>query len=100
MPGLWELILPKNPDDNICTKEDYDNYAKLMLKTNTLYRKNDPGSKYPKSSNGQKWINILRHIWDDKKEYEGSGVVVIPCDPIALVDRLDLLLASKAAGNK
>ena len=31
-PGLWELIVSKNPDDNIYTYEVYDNYAKLMLK--------------------------------------------------------------------
>ena len=49
-PGLWELIVSKNPDDNIYTKDDYGNYARLMLKTNTLYRNNNPNSNYPKSS--------------------------------------------------
>ena len=34
-----------------------------------------------------------------RTEYEGSGVVVIPSDPNALLERLDLLLASKEAGN-
>ena len=54
-PGLWELILSKNPDDSIYTNHDYDNYTRLMLKTNTLHHDNDPNSKYPKSSKGQKW---------------------------------------------
>ena len=50
--------------------------------------------------------NLLRKIWKDWKhrsQYEGQGIsretAVIPSDPVALVDRLDLLLDSKAAGN-
>ena len=46
---------------------------------------------------------LLRRIWKDKSQYEGQGIgttVVIPSDPAdALLDRLDILLASKAAGN-
>ena len=98
-PGLWELIVSKNPDENIYTYDDYDNYARLMLKTNTLHRDNDPNSNYPKSGKGQKWKRILKYIWDNRKEYEGSGVVVIPSNPNALLERLDLLLASKKAGH-
>ena len=49
-PGLWELIVSKNPDDKIYTNDDYDNYARMMLKTNTLHRDNDPNNIYPKSS--------------------------------------------------
>ena len=96
-PG--EIIVSKNPDDKICTNDDFDNYAMLMLKTNVLYRDNDPDSNYPKSSKGQKWKTLLKTILDNRKEYEGSGVVIIPCDPNALLERLELLLASKKAGN-
>ena len=39
-PGLWELIVSKNPTDY--TDDDYDNYAKLMVKTNALHRDNNP----------------------------------------------------------
>ena len=98
-PGLWELIVSKNLDDNVYTNDDYDNYARLMLKTNTLHRDNNPDSNYPKSSKGQKWKRILKTIWDYRGEYEGSGVVVIPSDPNALLERLDLLLASQEAGH-
>ena len=31
-------------------------------------------------------------IWDRRNEYGGRGVVVIPSDPNALLERLDLLL--------
>ena len=33
------------------------------------------------------------------KKYKGKGVVVISSDPNALLERLDLLLASKEAGH-
>ena len=70
-----------------------------MLKTNTLHRNNNPSSNYPKSRKGQKLERILKTILDNRKEYEGSGVVVIPSDHNALLERLDLLLASKKAGH-
>ena len=49
-----------------------------------------------------KWKNILINIWREKSKYEGQGfpsTIVIPSDPNALAERLELLLASKAAGN-
>ena len=95
-PDLWELIMSKNPED--FTKEDYENYAKLMVKTNALYRDNNPKSSHPKSSKSDKW-NLIRLIWAKRGEYEGKGVVVIPSDPNALLERLDLLLASQEAAN-
>ena len=95
-PGLWELIMSKNPTDY--TNDDYDNYARLMLKTNALYRDKNPESNYPKSNRGQKWKSIVKTVWDNREEYEGSGVV-IPSDPNSLLERLDLLLASQEAGH-
>ena len=97
-PGLWELITSKKPKEPI-GKEDHENYKRLMLKTDTLHRVNNPNKKYPKNSKGYKWRKILKPIWDDRKRYEGKGVVVIPSDPNALLERLHLLLASKEAGN-
>ena len=46
--------------------------------------------------NGKK---ILGPIWHNREKYEGNGVVIIPSDPNALIERLDLLLASKEAGH-
>ena len=69
-----------------------------MLKTNVLYRDNDPNSLYPKRSRGEKW-KLVKYILANRFEYEGKGVVVIPSDPNALFERLDLLLASKEAGH-
>ena len=74
-PGLWELIMLKNPQG--FSDEDYNNYGRLMVKTNALHRNNDPDSLYPKSSRGYKW-NLIRSIWANREEYEGKGVIVIP----------------------
>ena len=55
------VITSKTPQrfDN----EDYENYRRLMLKTNALYRDNNPKSLYLKSSKGRKWNYLLRPIW-------------------------------------
>ena len=98
-PGLWELHISKYPDDNIYNAKDKDNYVRLMIKTNSLQRYCNPNNPYPRNSDSQKWNKLLRDIWKNKKKYEGKGVVVIPSDPNALLERLDLLLASKEAGH-
>ena len=110
-PGLWELIISKNPEN--FTDEDYDMYEDLMIMTDALHRYNDednPHNPHPKGNHKDyKWLNIIRPIWYRKKSriifpkkkegYEGEGVVVIPSDPNALLQRLDLLLASQEAGH-
>ena len=102
--GLWELLMAKKPDTYYFDDNDYDEYAKLMVKTSALHSDYNPKNSYPRSSRGDKW-NLIRNIWANrehikKKEgYEGKGVVVIPSDPNALLERLDLLLASQEAGH-
>ena len=39
-----------------------------MVRTGSLHRGNDPENKYPKSSAGYKWKNILKDIWLKEKE--------------------------------
>ena len=106
--GLWELIMSKTPKNY--TDKDYDNYEDLMIMTNALHRGNDEDNPHPKGSGSTKWKKLLSPIWyrkkggiyrfSKKKEgYEGEGVVVIPSDPNALLERLDLLLASQEAGH-
>ena len=96
--GLWEFIMSKNPQN--FTDMDYDNYRYLIITSNVLHRGDNPKNPYPKASGSYKWIFLLSPIWKSKKkEYEGEGVVVIPSDPNALLERLDLLLASQEAGH-
>ena len=106
-PGLWELIMSKIPKN--FTDKDYDNYEDLMIMTNALHRANDESNPHPKGSVSTKWRKLLSPIWHRKKSaiifpkkeegYGGKGVVVIPSDPNALLERLDLLLASQGAGH-
>ena len=124
--GLWELITSRDPVD--FDKDDKDEYERLMVKTNAIHRDYDPTNPRPRGSDGKKWKNILGPIWYKKQgfseedafrmtkdknyrkrlikkmrkikyEYEGEGVVVIPSDPNALLERLELLLASQEAGH-
>ena len=96
-PGLWELITMKLPNEY--DDEDYENYAEILVNTSALKRGNVSGSRTPKASKSWKWNNLLKPIWGERAKYEGTGVVIIPSDPNALLDRLDLLMASKRAGN-
>ena len=104
--GLWKLITSKNLSLNKIEwdKLDEENYVRLLEKTYVLHRGNNPNNPHAKSSGGKKWNNILTYIWHTNKfpkkgEYEGKGVVVIPSNPNALLERLDLLLASQKAGH-
>ena len=96
-PGLWELITSKNPQNY--NTEDYADYAYLMIKTNALHDNYNPNDPSPRSSKSYKWKNILSPLWHNREKYEGKGVIVIPSDPNALLERLDLLLASQDAGH-
>ena len=107
-PGLWELIMTDVPEPKLIEPSDLDSYKRLLLKTNVLHRDFDPNNPHPRASTSYKWTNILRPIWDEitaekglpkPPKTEGSGVVVIPSDPNALLERLDLLLASQEAGH-
>ena len=108
-PGLWELITSK-PPQKIYTDKDKGDNGDLMIMTDALYTNYDSSKNNARSSGGIKWRRLLSPIWrrrkggvymfPKKKEgYEGEGVVVIPSDPNALLERLDLLLASQEAGH-
>ena len=98
-PGIWELIMKKIRIDY--TTEDFDNYKRLVIGTYILHRGYDPYSRHPRSSDSPKWVGILSPIWKEYVEtYKGKGIIVIPSDPNALLERLDLLLASQEAGHK
>ena len=97
--GLWELIMKAEPDSEKYEQNDLKEYGKLLIKTNALHHDFNPKNPHPRSSTSTKWKNILSPIWNDREKYKGEGVVVIPSDPNALLERLDLLLASQEAGH-
>ena len=103
-PGLWELIMEKEPKKY--TKEDLKRYGDLLFKTNAINQDFNKNNPYPRASRSYKWQNIVSLIWAEKTAGKkigetsvGKGVVVIPSDPNALLERLDLLLASQEAGH-
>ena len=102
MPGLCDLIVATTPNDEIFTNADYDNYAEIMHSTNALRRNNETK---PKANRSWKWKHILKSILDERALYTENGItpsvpaIILPCNPIALVELLDILMASKAAGN-
>ena len=102
-PGLWELITSKKPDPEIFTDDDYEQYQNILVETNAMKQNNDPKSTKPKGSRSEKWRVYVKPIWDMYKtsediEKDGSGII-LPSDPSALLERFDLLVASKQAGN-
>ena len=106
-PGLWGLITSTSKDlekglIEYDEKDDLKNYGRLMIKTNALHKGNNPNNPYPKGSRSVKWKMILGPIWHNREHYEyyeGKGIVIIPSDPNALLERLDLLLANQKAGH-
>ena len=68
-------------------------------------RNDDESENKPKANRSWKWKNILKPIWDDKELYTGKfltssvATIFLTSDPIALIERLDILMASKASGN-
>ena len=100
-----ELIVTTTPDDKIFSNGDLDNYAEIKHSTIAVRRNNDESETNPKANKSWKWKHILKSIWDEKELCTGNGVapsvptIILPCVPIALVERLDILMACKAAGN-
>ena len=117
-PGLWELIVSKDPQEGKYTEDDYINYINLLVQTNTIYQKNNPNNPKPKSSSSEKWTTLVSPVWefikekggkggkgkgkrqeDPKPSTSGTGLTILPSDPNALIDRFDLLFSSQKAGH-
>ena len=96
-PGLWELIMEKRPRN--FTREDIDEYKDLLKKTNALHHNSNLKNPNPRRNRSEKWIKLLSPIWHEMGGYEGEGIVILSSDPNALLERLDLLLASQRAGH-
>ena len=121
-PGFWSLIVCKNPDPDDYTVDDFEQYKRVLIKTNAIFLNNDPTQNRAKGNfQGNKW-KIIKPIWEDikpkpggkggkggkgrRKRQEdptpstsGTGLTILPNDPNALIERFDLLLASQNAGH-
>ena len=64
-PGLWELLVMKEPDRNIHTDNDRAEYAEILKQTSGMKHGNNSASNKPKSSKGYKYKVIIKPIWED-----------------------------------
>ena len=98
------LDLKKNIQDNLLSQKTGE--LELQTDLSKFYR---PITETQKATASEITEYILSPIWFKKKSriifpkkkegYEGKGVVIIPSDPNALLERLDRLLASQEAGH-
>ena len=115
-PGLWALIIYNKPNDNDYTKEDWENYKKLVRETDLI---NTPTNlsqfSRPRQTNKFKLLQKAIEDTDDdaddvesedtdeqspmKKKTEGSGVIFLPGTIKALTEKLKLLIGEYSAGN-
>ena len=95
-PGLWELITSKDPKN--FTDKDYGEYKGIMLLTSALHRDYNRYNPHPRGSRSDIWLRLLSPIWNRGK-FAGKCIIIMPSDPNALLERLDLLLASQEAGH-
>ena len=49
-PGLWELLMSKQPERGSFNTKDRINYGRLMVKTNALHKGYNPDNSNPRSS--------------------------------------------------
>ena len=78
--GLWALITAKNPKPDDYTPNDKKVYKDLLIRTNAIFKNNDPTETRPKGNyQGDKWNNIIKPIWEEIKpskkppEEKGKG---------------------------
>jgi hypothetical protein len=100
-PGLWELITSKSPDSEVYTTQDIDTYTTILLNTNAIV---NPETGKVRSSSSEKYKKIIKPIYDQhlrprKTSTTGKGISLMPSDPNALVEMLQLRVASFKAGN-
>ena len=100
-PGLYQLIFLKYPKA-YDKKEDIDEYKKILKRTN-VYRRNYKPNGQILGNRSKKYLQIISKLIP-----KGKGLMQIPSDkynhiywndPNELVSRLQLLYASRAAGN-
>ena len=100
--GLWELITKLEPDATLYNDEDYKNYRQILIDTNAIGSDSNPNK--PKASRGEKYRKMIKPLWKEivfrRRGKKGNGVIILPSDPNALIERFTLSVAAGHAGNK
>jgi len=91
-------------NDKKITKEDKDNYLEILKKTGATVKLNKKGGLTAYTPRSEKYRKSIMPLCKEKKrqiqeELETFGQGYLPSDPNALCERLELMMASKQAGN-
>ena len=71
--GLWALITAKNPTPEDYTDNDKKEYRKLLIRTNAIFKNNNPTETRAKGNyQGNKWNEIIKPIWEEIKPKPGG----------------------------
>lgn len=99
-PGIIRLLFNKNP--MVYTQDDLETYRKILIQTSAHLNRDDKikttGNKYMKIISDLFNTGLGLNNYDTSMNLQEHNLVYWD-DPNELVDRLRLLLASKAAGN-
>ena len=60
--------------DRYYTQDDLKNYIQILFDTESIYKNNDQNTCKPKSSKGNKHMNLIADIWRNRNNVEGSGM--------------------------
>ena len=73
--GFWALIVSKNPSPFDYSNEDKKQYKDLLIKTNAIFKDNNPEETRPKGNyQGNKWKEVINPIWQEiKPKPTGKG---------------------------
>lgn len=103
-PGLYNLIVLRDPKSHMYTKDDLKVYGEILSYTNAYRRKYKPNHQI-QAGRSKKYKNIIKNLITYRS---GTSLMKLPKentdyiywdDPNELVDRLRLLIASQQAGH-
>jgi hypothetical protein len=97
--GLMQLLTKKNADTHVII-EDNDDHKQILIETDAQIF--DPSTKKVNSDRSEKLKIISNKLFPNLvKKIEGiiKNITFLPSDPISLIDKLGLTIASYTAGN-
>jgi hypothetical protein len=114
--GLMELLVKKEPNENLITEEDFKNYGDILHISNAIRQRFDPNTKRLNSDTSKKWKIIKANypqlfettkvgagLKDKNKEIEEDTgnveLIMLPSDTNTLAKMLKLSVLSYQAGN-
>lgn len=67
--GLWRVLTcVEKPSDDLYTEYNIKNYSRILFDTNSNYKNNHACTRKPKSSKGDKYMNLISNTWHRRKK--------------------------------